>query len=428
MLILIMVFISGNYYDIMFFLGKVLSILVLAVILTDFYLLYLSGQRLALDRVLPEKLSNGDDNEILVIIKNDYYFNLKVRIIDEVPFQFQDRFFSIRVSINAREEKKVRYYLKPFERGSYEFGRIHVYAVSPIGIIIRRFTGKHKSETIKVYPSFLRMHKYQLLAINDRLIEIGITRIRRRGQHSEFDQIREYVPGDDRRTINWKAAARKNKLMVNQFQDERSQQVYSVIDMGRTMQMPFRHMSLLDYAINASLIISNTVIQKHDKAGILTYNTSVNAFLPAERKNNTILKILEILYDQHTSFSESNPELVYIILKNKVRHRSLLIFYTNFESLSGLNRQLEYLVKLSKLHLILIVVFENTEIMAMTEQFATTMEDIYMNTIAEKFMFEKKIIIKELNAHGIHSILTKPEDLTVNLINKYFELKYRGLI
>src|SRR5690606_40532545 len=119
-----------------------------------------------------------------------------------------------------------------------------------------------QNKTVPVYPSFRQMRKYELPAISNRLTEFGIKKIRRIGQNREFEQIKEYVVGDDYRTINWKATARRGTLMVNTYQDERAQQVYAVIDKGRTMKMPFEGMTLLDYDINASLVISNIAIRK----------------------------------------------------------------------------------------------------------------------------------------------------------------------
>ena len=116
------------------------------------------------------------------------------------------------------------------------------------------------------------LRQYELLAISNRLTDLGIKRIRRVGHNTEFEQIKEYVKGDDYRTINWKASARRHQLMVNVYQDERSQQIFNVIDKGRVMQQAFRGMTLLDYAINASLVLSYVAMHKEDKAGIVTFN------------------------------------------------------------------------------------------------------------------------------------------------------------
>ena len=244
----------------------------------------------------------------------------------------------------------------------------------------------------------------------------------------EFDQIRRYITGDDYRKINWKATARKNELMVNQFRDERSQHVYSVIDMGRAMKMPFNGMALLDYAINAGLVISNVAIRREDRAGIITFSDRIVTVLPAGREHAQMFRILELLYNSRTGYLESNYELLYAEITRKVGRRSLLLLYTNFETLSSLRRNLKYLAMLARRHALVVIFFMNTELGRYLDTPAESIEEIYVKTIAEKFAFEKKQIVKELDRHGIRSMLTSPENLAVNTINTYLELKSRGMI
>jgi uncharacterized protein (DUF58 family) len=280
---------------------------------------------------------------------------------------------------------------------------------------------------VPVYPSYLQMRKYELMAISNRLTEAGIKKIRRIGQNTEFELIKEYVSGDDFRNINWKASARRPHLMVNHYQDERSQQMYCLIDKGRVMQMPFAGMSLLDYAINASLVISNIAIKKSDKAGLITFQDTIGTTLPAGRKNNQMSQILEVLYNQKTAYRESDFSALYTHIRRKVNQRSLLLLFTNFESIHSLHRQLPFLKSLAQQHLLVVVFFENTELKAMTTTHAADVRGIYHKVIAEKFAYDKKLIVKELSRHGIQALLTAPENLTVNTINKYLELKARGL-
>jgi uncharacterized protein (DUF58 family) len=240
--------------------------------------------------------------------------------------------------------------------------------------------------------------------------------------------IKEYVAGDDFRVINWKASARKNQLMVNQYQDERSQQVYSLIDKGRVMQMPFKGLSLLDYAINASLVISNIAMKKSDKAGIITFQDKIGTVLPASRSNNQMNQILEVLYKQKTGYRESDFSILYSQVRRKITQRSLLLLFTNFESMYGMQRELPFLRSLANQHLVVVIFFENTEMKSLLSEAAPDLRTIYHKAIAEKFSFEKKLIVKELNKNGIQTILTSPENLTVSTINKYLELKARGMI
>jgi uncharacterized protein (DUF58 family) len=241
----------------------------------------------------------------------------------------------------------------------------------------------------------------------------------------EFEQIKNYVRGDDIRTINWKSTAKHQKLMVNQFVDEKAQQVYCAIDKGRVMKMPFNGMTLLDYAINSSLILSNIVLQNHDRAGVFTFSNHLENLVKAERRNNQIQKISESLYGIQSNFMESDFGKLYNSAKNKITQRGLIVLFTNFESMDSLHRQLPYLSAINKNHLLLVVFFRNTEL---DDYLKNPSEDVYEKTIVEKFIYEKQQIVLELTKHGIQSILTNPEDLTVNTINKYLEIKSRGVI
>ncbi|MCF6365781.1 MAG: DUF58 domain-containing protein [Bacteroidales bacterium] len=426
--VLIVLFIFGNYSAFIFASAKALLLLFVALILIDVLLLYNSSEfKIKAERKTPKKLSNGDKNKITIYLKNNYRFSVKISIIDEIPHQFQKRNFLINRRLVANQEKNITYILRPVKRGNYIFGKLNIYVSSVIGLIQRRFTFNEGQE-VPVYPSFIQLRKYELLAISNRLTEAGIKKIRKISNNNEFDQIKNYVKGDDFRTINWKATARKSGLMVNQYQDEKAQRIYSIIDMGRTMKMPFNKMSLLDYSINAALVISNIAIYKHDKAGLITFSKGIHSILPANRKNSQMFRISELLYKQKTNYAESNIELLYATIKRKLRQRSLLLIYTNFEGLVSLERQLQYFKQLAKSHLVVCIFFENSELKEITENRPKDTEDVYIKTIAEKFAYEKRLIVKELKKHGVHSILTEPKNLTVNTINKYLEFKALGMI
>ncbi len=419
----ILTFVLGGFYII----PKILFLLFVATVLTDAILLFRTNQSLKGERTTPDKLSNGDENEIRILLQSFYPFKTSLRIFDELPHQFQKRDLEFNVTLNAGEEKIIEYHLRPVKRGEYSFGAVNVLASSLLNLLSRRFSFS-ADKMVPVYPSYLQMRKYELLAISQRLTETGIKKIRRIGHNQEFELIKDYVSGDDFRTVNWKATARRSRLMVNQYQDERSQQVYSLIDKGRVMQMPFNGLSLLDYAINASLVISNIAIKKSDKAGLITFQDKIGSVLPAGRLNNQMATIQEVLYNQKTAYLETDYSVLYATVRRSISQRSLLLLFTNFESIYGLQRQLPYLINLAKQHLLVVIFFENTELKSVIEKKAENLKEVYHKAMAERFSFEKKLIVKELQRAGIQSIVTPPEKLTVNTINKYLELKARNLI
>ncbi len=425
--LLVLLFVSGHFFPLLYIIAKASLLFYFAATLLNGVLLFSKKKPIHAERKMAERLSNGDNNKITLFIKNNYPFEIALKIIDEIPFQFQIRNFEIKSFFKAGEEKFEHYQLRPTERGEYSFGKVNIYVSHSIGLITRRIKFDFK-EVVPVYPSYIQLRKFELLAISNRLTEAGIKKIRKVSHTMEFDQIRDYVQGDDIRTLNWKATARRSHLMVNQYQDEKSQQVYCLIDMGRTMEMPFNGLSLLDYAINSSLVISNIAMYKQDKAGLLTFSKNIHNILPADRNKLQMHRILEALYRQKTNFDESDFEKVYTTIKRKIKQRSLLLLFTNFEWEVSLSRQMRFLRQLNNNHLLIVIFFKNTEVNQLVREKSSSINDVYVKTIAEKLMFEKRLIVKELKNYGIQSILTEPENLTVNTINKYLELKAMGKI
>lgn len=431
--VFILLFIIGILYILSFFFPWVMyvshSVLVLAIIVFVVDMLLLFGQKegLQAQRILPEKLSNGDENQIKIDIRNHYFFPIKAKVIDEIPFQFQIRDFMIERKIQPQKNILFDYTLTPKERGEYSFGSLNVYGISPIGLVSRRFSFQ-KDAMLPSYPSFVHLRKYELMAIQNEFLLGGMKKIRRLGHTMEFEQIKEYVQGDDIRTINWKATSKQNKLMVNQYQDEKSQRIYMLIDKGRTMQMPFNGLSLLDYSINASMALSHIILKKGDRAGMMTFSKKTENRVPADSKSGHLKKISEALYNIQTNFYESDFGRLYQDIKTTITQRSLILLFTNFETLDALHRQMKYLRGIAKNHLLVVIFFKNSELQNIIHSNPENIQEVYDEIIAEKFEFEKKLIMQELRKYGIYSLYTLPENLSIEAINKYLEIKARGIL
>ncbi|WP_410173218.1 DUF58 domain-containing protein [Gelidibacter japonicus] len=426
-LVIVTLFVFSYFVPVLFGIAQLCILVVLLLFFIDVLIVFFGKNKIMGYRILPDKFSNGDNNQVEISIENHYPFAIDLTIIDEIPFQFQVRDFELNLNIKPHREDRITYNLKPTERGEYHFGNLNIYASTKIGLVAKRFRFDNKA-MVPTYPSFKQLRKFELININNSLQDYGVKKIRRIGHSMEFEQIKDYVLGDDLRTINWKATAKKNSLMVNQFQDEKSQPIYSIIDKGRVMKMPFEGLSLLDYAINATLVISSIALKKHDKAGMLSFSKKVENIVVAQRRNSQMRLILESLYNVKTDYFESDFSRLYANIKRNITQRSLILLYTNFETLDSLNRQLAYLKAIAKNHLIVVIFFKNTELNSIIDEKAETIQQVYDKVIAEKFAFEKRLIVQELKKYGIYSILTTPENLTIDTINKYLEIKSRGLL
>ncbi len=402
-------------------------VLVLAVfVLIELRMIY-TKNGLVGERILPEKFSNSDLNSVSILMQNQYSFKINVGIIDELPVQFQKRDFLKNLSILGKNKSTFTYEVRPIARGEYIFGNLNCYVSSLIGLVRRRYTFNNE-QMVKVYPSFIQMKRFDFLSIDNRLSHSGLRKIRRIGHTMEFEQIKEYVIGDDVRTVNWKATGKNARLMVNQYQDEKMQPVYSIIDTSRVMKMPFNGLSLLDYAINSALAFSNIALKKNDKVGLVDFSNKPGNFLPAQAKKTYLNSILEALYNIDTKFLDADYSVLQALAKRRINQRSLLMLYTNFEHISALHRQLPYLQAISKKHVLVVIFFENTELKDLSNTEAKTIPEIVDQTIAQQFELDKKLMVRELQQRAIQTVLTSPQDLTVNTINKYLEIKARGLL
>lgn len=415
---------SAYFWSWLLLAGALMVVVTVLLALTDGLLLFGRRQEVfTAERLAPQRFSLGDENTVQITARSRYSFPLSIRFIDELPFQFQERNFSLTATLPPGGRQTFSYQLKPLTRGAYLFGRLLAYVKSPLGLLQRRFETAPPQE-VKVYPAFLQLKQYELMARTG-LAQTGQQKIRKLGQSLEFEKIKDYVHGDDVRHINWKATARQGGLMVNTFTDTRRQQVYCLIDKGRNMKASFNGMTLMDYAINAALAVLHTVLLRNDLGGLITFSHQKVDMVPAGSRKNQEQLLLEALYRQETDFMDPDYAGLYQKLFRTIGERSLLLLFTNFETAGSVERQLPYLKQLARRHLLCVVFFQNDLLADLAARPAESLEDIYVHTMAARFNYDKRQIVRELRRHGILSLMSSPAALSIAVVNKYLELKAR---
>lgn len=396
-------------------------------VMVDALLLYGSGHPLEATREMAVRFSNGEDNPVLIRIFNHYPFTVRIRILDEVPVDFQKRDLVLRGDVPGNAEWKGTYTLRPVRRGVYEFGQLRVFVRTRLSFMERRYSFEGDKQ-VAVYPSFISLQRYEALAMSGQEQGQGMKKIRVADITTSFDQIKPYVQGDDPRLINWKATAKSHRLMLNTYTEECSQPIYCVIDKGRTMQAPFMGMTTLDYAINAALALSHIILKKGDRPGLLTFSGKAGTLIKADNKYLQLNRIAEALYNQQTHFLESDFDQLCATVSRHLHTRSLLIVFTNFDTVSGMKRRLPALKRLAAKHVLLLILFENTEINKVITQPAQHIRDIYFKAVSGSLIMEKRLMVRELEKLGIYAMLTEPPDLTAKAIKAYLTLKGKGMV
>jgi uncharacterized protein (DUF58 family) len=415
-------------WPLLFPLFQALGGLLLLAVVVDALLIFNKNLSVGAQRHLPKVFSLGDANEVRIELENRSAMPLDLRVVDELPFQFQRRDFEMPIALKGGERQTLAYLLTPSSRGEYGFGDTLLFLRTPLGLAERRIR-QQNALSLPVYPSILQMKQFELKAFKRLAVDRGgVKKIRRIGHSYEFEQIKTYVRGDDYRSINWKATGRTSSLMVNQYEDERSQQIYCIIDKSRSMKMPFNELSLMDYAINTALVISNIALKKSDRTGLITFSDIIGSSIKAERAPTQLNKILQALYREKERLLEANYELLYSAVRRLIAGRSLIFLFTNFESSYAMERVLPLLRRIGHQHLLVVVFFENTEINDFAHRPAKRLSEVFVQNAAQKLVYEKAQIVQTLKQYGIQAILTRPEELSLNTVNKYLELKSRGLI
>lgn len=402
--------------------------LLMLLTLIDYFLVLNNADSISITREVQEKLSLGDKQVVVYILDGQNRLGLNAELFDELPQQLNYRSGLTSMSLKrGGEVQKFTFSIKPTMRGYYHFGNTILLLSSQVLGLVKLKKSFDNPVEIEVYPSIIQMKQYELAVFSKTARMAGIRPVRNIGENDEFELIREYVSGDNIKSINWKATSRSNTLMVNQFQNSRSQNVYFVIDKGRAMKMPFDDLTLLDYSINSTLAIANIVLKKYDRVGLITFSEQVDSRIKADHQNNQLSLISKHLFDQRTAFTEPNYGALLSTINHGLKQRSMLFLFTNFEHVQDLKRQLPYLQSMNKRHLLIVIFFENTIFHSSLDQDATNVKGIYRQTLIRKALMEKQLIQKELKALGIQVILTAPQELSINTINKYLEIKAKRM-
>lgn len=391
----------------------------------DLVLLLLISKKPTFKRTFNERLNLGDENSVSIQMTTVGAFPWNYELNEGFPDFKQDRITTFKGKISYKEPVSIKYQLQPKKRGLFHFNDAFLFLSTFLRLVERRIVFPNL-DSFQVYPSVLQMKKYELLVFQQQKTGSGIKRIRRLGNATEFEQIRNYVAGDELKTINWKATSRKNELMVNQYQDEKSQSVYCIIDKSRTMQMEFDGLNILDYSINSTLVFANICLLKGDKFGMLTFSDKMGAQIPADKSGTQMKRVMDTLYAQKSKFKDANFEQLQSVVRQKIKTRSLLLLFSNFENEFAMRRALPYLMQMNKKHLLVVIFFQNSDLKELAYKPHYSLNELYTSVVAERMITMKARMAREMKQFGIQTILTNPEELSANVINKYLELKARG--
>ena len=394
--------------------------------LADWFLLPDLEKTLSAERVLEDKLSLGVANAVEVRLRNAGSVPLQVELFDtppeSMPNDLDEQPFRFTIQPNARHAAV--YHLTPHTRGDFQFGALHLRVRGRLGMVYR-MTQLAMPQEIKVYPNLLETAKFNLMARRGRLQQMGIRRARLQGAGREFESLRDYVPDDELRRIDWKATARRGKLVARQYEVEKSQSIMLVLDVGRTMLAEIDGIQKLDYAINAALLLAYVAALADDKVGLLVFADTVQSYLPPKKGKAQVYAILEALYNAKATLAEPDYRGALSYLQARWRKRSLMVCFTDLWDPDSSRVTISELAALQPRHLVAAVTLLDTKVLRASAQESVSADAVYNRAVAAHVLEDRDRATSELTRRGVLVVDSPAEKLSADLVNRYLEVKER---
>jgi uncharacterized protein (DUF58 family) len=419
LLLILAVFLNNSFTIIIIY-----NLICAALLIID-YFIAIDERDISIERIGTYKLSIYEKEVIGIQVYNKGNYKLQVELVDEIPdFYFQTENKIMKGTVSVRSKNNFQYFIFPTKRGAFTFGNIHVKCEGRLKLCTKIFKVKLNQE-YKVYPNMKNLRKYRLNMCNNRSFKQGQKTLKIMGKGTSFESLREYVAGDEYRKINWKATARGNKPILNQYEPEKNQHVHILIDTGRVMSYSVRGYRKLDLVVNTALILSDIVNQNGDKSGLMIFNTKVDNMIMPGKGAGHRGEIMDALYHIDSTNKTSNYDEAFYYLKKKERHRSIVFFFTDFNTVEEAENILKVLPAISKTNLVVIILIKNESIEVISSLQIKSKEDLFNKGVALEVIDERRKIINLLNRKGILCVECAPEKLEYTVVNKYIQVKNR---
>ena len=376
-------------------------------------------------RAMPDRLSLGAENRVKIELRSRSPLTLTLQVKDDPPWQFDTPSRRQRLTLAPYDSRQISYVTIPQARGDYEFGDIHLRGRSRLALSWWQLRIPAK-RSVKVYPNLLQVRHYDLLARSDRLQQAGFRRLRRRGEGTEFESLRDYVPDDDFGDIDWKATARRNRPLTRQYEIERSQNLLLMVDAGRMMCAQLNGMSKLDYAINAALMLAYVAVQSDDAVGLVVFADDIQSFVPPRKGSAQVGRLLEQLYAVQPRMQEPDYERAFALLGDRARRRALVVLFTDLIDRQASRQLMAHTAALYPRHLPLVVTLRDPRLQELAAQVPEQESDAYERAIAASVLMYRREALSALRQQGAAIVDALPEQMTVATVNRYLAIKARG--
>ncbi len=324
--------------------------------------------------------------------------------------------------VTPLQPRQFTYTVTPPRRGDYRFGDLYLRWDSLLGLL-RRQTQIAAVGTVKVYPNVMDVRKYDLMLRRNRLWELGLRSVRAIGGGAEFERLRDYTPDDEYRRISWKATARRGKPISMEFETERSQNIFCLLDIGRMMRSPVGEVAKMDYAINAVLLLTYVAAQKGDRIGLLTFADRVETYVAPHSGKVQFQRMLEQLYAVEGQAVEPDYNAAFSYFSARQHKRGLVLLFTDLTGSITTESLIAQMTRLRLRHLPLLVTLSDPTVQRLARQPIRDSATLYQRSVAEQLLAERQLTLERLRQRGVQTLDAPADELSVAVINRYLAIK-----
>jgi uncharacterized protein (DUF58 family) len=399
--------------------------LLLAALLVDALLVPPRGQLLVTRRA-PRRMSLGGSAEVTILIRNLSQRPVRLALTDDVPPALvREGAEVLGADVPPRGETTLRYGIRAERRGEVRLGDTHLRLLGPLGLA-RLSRRQRQSEPVLIQPGIVEVRRLRLLALHQRLRDAGVRNVRLRGEAGAFESLREYVAGDDPRTVDWKATARSRAVMVRQYEAERSQSVLIALDAGRLMTERLGLRERMDHALSAALLLADVAGHSGDRVGVLVFSDRIHQYLPPARVSLSSLS--GAFARVEARLVEPNYPAAFGYLSRQLRRRSLLVLFTDVIDRGASSALMLHLTRAVQRHLPLVVALRNPALEAAASSPAPGEDDVFRRAAAEELLQARAAALASMRSAGVLVADVHPDESAPAVVNRYLEVKGRALL
>jgi len=409
--------------------GRVLAvgatIVLIAVVALD-YLRLPPARRISVERVAPDTIGLGDTDELTYVLRSDWPWPSRVELFDILPSGLSsDERFEI-IELDGREEHTIARSVTGRVRGTQALGDVALRFTTPLRLLARISRPRAEGQRVTVVPSLTNVRRFRLLAMQHRLSDAGIRALKRRGEGSAFGGLRDYVPGDDPRMLDWKATARHSRLITREQTIERSQTVIPLIDCGRGMTQLAGRFSRFEHVLSAALLLCDVAVTSGDRVGMIAFDDRIRAFVPPSRGLGALRSLRSALSGLDATLTEPDYASAFRMLATRQRRRALVVLFTDVIDVRAAKQFAAYAGRAAQRHAMVIVAIQNEALITAARPEATGSLALYRSAAAEELVREREEALVRMRQAGVTVLDVAPSRMATAVVNRYLDIKAKG--